>query len=141
VGRTAQAGRTQEIIRSVTEDARPTEGAPSPPMLDVNFSLSWNYRGQRGTETLFHTAIGNFVSAMRDWSPAFRSMVSEVLEPAVQEQFATAGQGDWAELAPATLARKRGTAILIESGLLEGSFHTGGPDNVSEISRDRLAWG
>lgn len=117
-------------------------------MLDVNFALSWNYQGKRGTETLFHTAVGNTISALRDWSPAFQEMVTEILQPAVQEQFDTAGQGEWAELAPSTLARKAHNGavmgvnfILFETGRLEQSFREGGQDNVTEISRDRLIWG
>lgn len=110
-------------------------------MLDVNFKLSWSYKGQVGSETLFHTAIGNFTTALRDWSPAFRAMVTDVLEPAVIEQFETAGHGTWAELAPSTIKRKGHDTILFETGGLYRSFLTGGADHVEEITRDQLRWG
>lgn len=110
-------------------------------MLDVNFSLTWNYKGQRGTETLFHTAIGNLMTALRDWAPAFRSMITEVLEPQVEQQFLTAGQGTWARLAPWTIRQKGHDTILFDSGNLFRSFQSGGQEHIEEISRDHLLWG
>ncbi len=110
-------------------------------MLDVKFDLTWNYKGQRGKQTLFHTAIGNFMTALRDWSPAFRAMVEEVLQPGTEEHFLTAGNGTWAALAPSTVQRKGHDTILFDSGALFRSFQKGGADHVEEISRDRLRWG
>jgi phage gpG-like protein len=110
-------------------------------VLDVNFKLEWNYKGQRGKETVFHTAIGNFVTAIRDWAPGFRAMVAEVLEPAVEEQFQTAGHGTWAQLAPSTIKRKGHDTILFDTGGMFRSFQTGGANHIEEITRDRLLWG
>lgn len=109
-------------------------------MLDVAFRVSWNYKGQKGDETLFHTAIGNFTSAQRDWTPAFRQITAE-LNAAVKEQFDTQGQGNWAQLAPSTIKAKGNDRILFETGAMYASFQSGGSNHVEEISRDRLMWG
>jgi phage gpG-like protein len=109
--------------------------------VEVKFDWSWNYKGKSGKETFFHTSIGSFEAGLRDWSPAFQDMVTDVLEPAVSEQFTTQGHGTWAELAPSTVARKGHSIILQESGRLEHSFHRGGADHVEMISRTRLTWG
>lgn len=110
-------------------------------MLEVKFALNWNYKGQRGKETLFHTAVGSFMTAMRDWAPAFRAMVDEVLEPGVEEQFSTAGHGTWASLAPETVKQKGHDTILFDTGRLFRSFQRGGADHVEEIDRQSLRWG
>lgn len=110
-------------------------------MLELKMALSWSYRGRRGTETLFHTAIGSFLTSLRDWAPAFRVMVSEVLEPSVDEQYATDGHGKWAPLAAATAKGKGSDTILFTSGRLAGSFKRGGQDNVEIITRQSLSWG
>lgn len=110
-------------------------------MLELNLKTSWDYKGQRGNETHFHTAIGNFVTAMRDWAPAFRVMAAEVLAPSVQAQFDTHGHGTWAQLAPSTIARKGNSIILIESGRLMGSFRKGGEGHVEDIDRQSMRWG
>jgi hypothetical protein len=72
-------------------------------------------------------------------------MVSEELEPAVEEQFATQGHGTWADLAPSTIERKKRLGFpldkLIETGAMRGSFHQSDPFNFTEITRDRLRWG
>lgn len=111
-------------------------------MLEVKMALNWNYKGQKGKETLFHTAVGSFLTAMRDWSPAFRHMVTEVLEPAVDEQFSSYGHGTWAALMPATIKAKGGDdTILIRTGEMLGSFKSGGPHNIEQIDRQSLRWG
>lgn len=110
-------------------------------MLDVTFKLEWNYNGQRGKETLFHTAIGNFVSSLRDWAPAFRAIAHDVLEPTVMEQFETAGHGNWAPLAPSTIKQKGHDTVLFRSGAMYRSFQSGGLNHVEEISRDKMTWG
>ncbi len=110
-------------------------------MLEFKIDYSWNYKGQKGKEVLFHTAINSFIVSMRDWAPAFRVMVSEVLEPSVDEQFATDGHGQWAPLAASTIAGKGNDTILFTSGRLAGSFKRGGQENVEEITRQSLKWG
>lgn len=110
-------------------------------MLELRFDLSWNYQGRKGKETLFHTAIGNFLTAMKDWSPALRSMIEEVLEPSVDERFNSSGLGEWAPLAPNTVKRKGSTEILFTSGRLKSSFTSGSGDNVSDVTRSSLRWG
>jgi len=110
-------------------------------MLEVNFQLQWNYKGQKGKETLFHTAIGNFITAMSDWSPAFEAIAQGVLEPAVDEQFLTAGHGEWTALALSTIKRKGHDTILFFTGKMYRSFQKGGTDHVEEITRESLRWG
>lgn len=109
-------------------------------MLEVKFALEWDYNGRRGKETFFHTAIGSFVTSMRDWSPAFRAMVKDVLRPGVEEQFTTYGHGEWAPLMPETIRRKGHDTILFNTGRLYRSFQ-GGSDYVEEIGRANLRWG
>lgn len=110
-------------------------------MFELNLKVSWDYNGRRGKETLFHEAIGDLLNGQRDWSPAFRTMRDEVLEPGVQEQFGTSGHGTWAALAPSTVARKGNSMILIETGEMLGSFRTGGSGNVNEIGEQHFRWG
>jgi phage gpG-like protein len=110
-------------------------------VLEVRFATTWNYRGQKGTETFFHTAIGSFAAQLRNWAPAFRAMAREVLEPAVDEQFTTGGHGGWAPLADSTIRAKGHDTIEMDSGRLFRSFKEGGVDHVEEISRDRMLWG
>lgn len=110
-------------------------------MLDVAFRQTWNYKGQKGTETLFHTAIGNFISAQRDWSPAFKEMADDVLDPGVMQQFETQGQGEWAALAPSTIKAKGDDTVLFRTGAMYRSFQSGGDNHVEDISRDRMLWG
>lgn len=110
-------------------------------MLEVDLKASWSYNGQRGTETFFHTAVGNFMTAMRDWAPGFRAMASEVLEPEVKWRFDSEGQGDWGPLAPSTIERKGSATILIDSGHLMNSFTSGGEGHVEEIDRQSMRWG
>jgi phage gpG-like protein len=110
-------------------------------MLDVKFSLGWEYKGQRGTETLFHTAIGSVAASLRDWGPAFRAMATDILEPAVDEQFTTGGHGEWAPLAPSTIRAKGHDTMEFDSGRLFRSFREGGADHVQDVSRERMLWG
>ncbi len=110
-------------------------------MFDFRFALSWNYKGQKGKETLFHTAIGNTQTSLKNWAPAFKRMITEVLEPAVDEQFATEGHGTWAELAPSTIKRKGNAAILIDTGVMLGSFHVGGESHYQDIQPQSMRWG
>lgn len=110
-------------------------------MLELQLKTSWNYKGQRGSETFFHTAIGNFMTAMRDWAPAFRVMAEEVLQPSVMRQFDSEGHGTWAQLAPSTIARKGHSIILFETGELKGSFRRGGTGHVEDIDRQSMRWG
>lgn len=109
-------------------------------MLEVDFKLNWNYKGRRGNETLFHTAIGSLQTSMRDWAPGFRAMRDEVLEPGVREQFDTEGEGSWAPLAPSTVARKGHGMILVDTNEMKSSFF-GGPSHVEDIGRQSMKWG
>lgn len=110
-------------------------------MLEISFSLGWNYKGKKGKETLFHTAIGDLLTQLSDWTPGFKAIIDEVLEPAVKEQFETQGHGEWAELSPATLARKSSGMILVDTGRLESSFTKSGVDHVEQITRSSIKWG
>jgi phage gpG-like protein len=109
--------------------------------MEFQFNWSWNYKGRTGKEVFFHTAIGDFQAGLKDWAPAFRGMVEEVLEPTVMEQFATSGHGEWAELAPSTIRYKGHARILSDTGRLESSFQRGGGEHVEEIGRTTLVWG
>lgn len=118
------------------------------PVLELQLKTSWSYKGQRGNETFFHTAIGNFMTAMRDWAPGFRAMADEVLEPEVRKTFETAGYGEWTDLAESTIRNKerRGLwggrlGILTDSGYMAKSFTLGGSDHVEEINRQSMRWG
>lgn len=110
-------------------------------MLDVKFGLTWSYQGKKGSETLFHIAVGSFATSLRDWGPAFQAMASEVLEPGVMAQFETMGHGTWAELAPSTIKQKGHDTILFRTGAMYRSFQSGGQDHVEEITRKRMLWG
>lgn len=113
-------------------------------MLEIKFGYSWEYKGKRGKETLFHTAIGNFVTELRNWAPAFRMIAQEVFEPFVARQFSSQGEEggtSWQTLAPSTIHQKGSDRILYRDGMLEGSFRSGGPDHVEEIDRQSLRWG
>jgi phage gpG-like protein len=110
-------------------------------MLELKLGYSWNYQGRRGGETLFHTAIGNLATELRDWSPAFRLIAHDVLEYYTLEMFRTAGRGEWQTLAPSTFKRKGNPAILRETGALEASFTEAGAGHVEEITREKLIWG
>src|SRR5579885_1021598 len=110
-------------------------------VLDVAFRLQWSYKGKKGNETLSHTAIGNFTTAARDWSPAFREIATEQLEPAVKEQFETMGHGTWAELAPSTIKQKGNDTVLFKTGDMYRSFQHGEANHVENISRDKMIWG
>lgn len=110
-------------------------------MLEIKFGYEWNYKGHKGRETLFHTAIGNFLTALRDWAPAFRLIAHDIFEPFVERRFSSEGEGTWQTLAPATFRRKGDSRILSESGALRSSFQSGGGDHVEEITRQSLRWG
>lgn len=111
------------------------------PVFELKLDIGWDYEGQRGKQTLFHTAIRNFKTGLNDWSGAFRAMVP-ILEDSVEQQFKTQGHGTWAQLARSTIARKKGsTRILFDSGRLMKSFLTGGADHVEDISPRRFRWG
>ncbi len=110
-------------------------------MLEIKLGYSWNYKGQRGGEALFHTAIQDFSGQIADWKPAFTFMAHDVLEYYTEQMFATEGHGEWQSLAEATYRQKKSTRILFRTGELQESFHAGGPQHVEEISAKRLLWG
>jgi hypothetical protein len=92
-------------------------------MLELNFGLSWNYKGKRGGAALFGTAIDSFQAELRDWAPAFRQIAAEVFAPFVERQFESggaeggSGSGDvpWQELAS---GRRAGGARTSQASLL-----------------------
>ncbi len=113
-------------------------------MLEIKFGYNWEYKGHRGKETLFPTAIGSFITAMRDWAPAFRLIAEEVFEPLVRRQFETFGAAfgaPWQKLADSTIARKGSSMILSDTGHLEDSFRKGGSEHVEDITGQTLRWG
>lgn len=111
-------------------------------MLEMNLQLNWNYHGKKGKEILFHEAVGSLMTGMRDWSPGFRAMVEEVLEPAVDSQFQSQGGiNPWQALAESTAKSKGSPFILVGDGRLWNSFRRGHPDHVEEITRSSLSWG
>lgn len=80
-----------------------------------------------------------------DLTTAWEKIVSEVLRPAMEQQFATEGAHldvPWAELLPETVRRRRGSAhpILQRTGALAESFIEGS-EHLEEINPDSLEWG
>lgn len=116
----------------------------------IKFALAWDYKGQRGSEVLFHTALGRLKEeGAGNLAPAFALIAEEILAPFVEKQFESqgaAGATHWAELAESTLkARERrgikGDIILYETGKLVHSFVEKTPEHIEEISRRKLRWG
>ncbi len=109
-------------------------------MLDFKFSISWDYKGQRGTSNLWHEG---FSRDIRDWTTAFARIAEEVLAPYVEDQFESQGgegAGKWADLAESTIKDRAHhgygpTPILTRSGDLKWSFRT---QRLTPLS---FAWG
>jgi hypothetical protein len=119
------------------------------------FALKWKYvpvdgDPKAGHEVLFDRVFTQFKEGIGDFSPAFRIIAGDILEPIVRrtfkdEQAATT----WQELAPSTTAaralelgeKKSEHPILHRSGMLEESFQKGQPLHHEEIEKRLLRWG
>jgi hypothetical protein len=120
----------------------------------ITISMKWRFRNQEGGQEVFTSAANEFINRLQDKAPLWRAISRNVLQPAIQEQFATEGaagagspsslesSGSWDELADATI-KKRGSAhpILHDEGRLEESFTEGGEGHFEEFGPESGEWG
>lgn len=113
------------------------------------FGLRWEYKPvgeaptRRGQEVIFDQLFTRFKEGVGDFTPAFRLIAEDILEPVVQDIFKQEkADVTWQELAASTIAQ-RGSAhpILRRTGMLQESFEKGQPGHHEEIEPRLLRWG
>ena len=115
------------------------------------FGLKWKYvpvggDPKRGQEVIFDRLFTKFQEGVGDFSPAFRLIAEDILEPIVAQTFKQEkAETTWQELTAGTIAQRGGSAHPIlhrpGSGMLEKSFQKGQPLHHEEIEKRLLRWG
>jgi len=93
-------------------------------------------------EELIARQLSRFGEGVKDFSPAFRTMVEELYQ-IERAQFETQGSksGGWDALAPSTVKRKGFDTIMVASRRLFKSLTQSGGDNVADVTPNQLTFG
>jgi hypothetical protein len=76
----------------------------------IHLGIRWKYKEREGGEEVLSFFDAQIRNALGDFSPVFRAIASDILEPLIEVQFSSAGARagqEWQELAPSTVAARQ----------------------------------